>query len=777
MTMKKTFLILTLICGSAANLWAVYSENFPITVAQPDGTKMTCYITGDEFYNWLHDAEGYTIVRHPETGYLVYAQLENDALVATQYIVGVDDPKKTELTPWTNISARKRGEIRRQFLENASQRPILKTPGAQMPRSKTMNNIVVYIRFNDQEEFPQDTTHFWNMFNSLETPETASLRNYFQQMSYNKIDIVSHFFPNSSNDYIYSIKYAYPRSYFMPYDSETNPDGYQGYFERWEREQEFVQVIARGLNNHVPADLNVDFNNDGYVDDICFIIRGEPTEWNTLLWPHQSYLYDGVEFINGKRVWDYNILIESHLDIHQASVITHETYHVLGAPDLYRYEDKTVTPIGKWDLMASNTNPPQSTAAYMKYKYGNFINDIPVITAGGTYTIFPVWNDSKTVYKIPSPNSATEFFTVEFRDNTIFWDQNLPGSGLLIYRIVSGLRGNAEGPPDEMYIFRPDEDYPNVDGRIEDACFSADVERTVFNATSNPACVLSDGSPGGIEIRNISAVGDFMTFEVNFNQKPKIVDFTADAVQIDVGGSVQFQDISSDFPTAWMWEFEGGTPQTSDEESPVIRYETVGNFKVKLTVSNEFGSSSLEKEDYITVKAAKPVADFEADNVNIFVSESVKFKDLSQNLPTEWEWFFQGGTPETSRMQNPTVSYSNSGTFDVTLTATNEFGSNTKIMTDYITVLPVSIDDMDEIKILAIPNPNATGLFILKNKNIPFGSVIQVYDMLGRNMTTKILNQEVMNIDLTTAPSGVYFLKITNKNFFYTMKLIKRSGQ
>ncbi len=81
-----------------------------------------------------------------------------------------------------------------------------------------------------------------------------------------------------------------------------------------------------------------------------------------------------------------------------------------------------------------------------------------------------------------------------------------------------------------------------------------------------------------------------------------------------------------------------------------------------------------------------PVADFMADNTTICVGDTVQFTDTSTNIPTVWEWTFEGGTPATSGLENPEVVYNTPGTYDVTLKAVNQFGTNTKILTDYITV-------------------------------------------------------------------------------------------
>ncbi|HYV90620.1 MAG TPA: PKD domain-containing protein [Chitinophagales bacterium] len=63
------------------------------------------------------------------------------------------------------------------------------------------------------------------------------------------------------------------------------------------------------------------------------------------------------------------------------------------------------------------------------------------------------------------------------------------------------------------------------------------------------------------------------------------------------------------------------------------------------------------------------------------------FTDQSTNNPTAWLWTFEGGNPSTSTLQNPTqICYNLPGTYDVTLTASNAFGSLTQTFPNYITV-------------------------------------------------------------------------------------------
>ncbi|MEO6133339.1 MAG: M12 family metallo-peptidase, partial [Saprospiraceae bacterium] len=76
---------------------------------------------------------------------------------------------------------------------------------------------------------------------------------------------------------------------------------------------------------------------------------------------------------------------------------------------------------------------------------------------------------------------------------------------------------------------------------------------------------------------------------------------------------------------------------------------------------------------------AAPIADFIADNTVGCVPFLVHFFDQSLNNPTSWLWTLPGGTPSTSTMQNPNVTYSTPGVYTVTLKATNAQGMDTKI--------------------------------------------------------------------------------------------------
>ena len=83
---------------------------------------------------------------------------------------------------------------------------------------------------------------------------------------------------------------------------------------------------------------------------------------------------------------------------------------------------------------------------------------------------------------------------------------------------------------------------------------------------------------------------------------------------------------------------------------------------------------------------SQPTADFEANITQVCPGNQVQFTDLSLGNPSQWSWSFPGGTPSSSTLQNPVVTYNSAGTYNVTLTSTNGFGSDTKVISAYITV-------------------------------------------------------------------------------------------
>ena len=161
-------------------------------------------------------------------------------------------------------------------------------------------------------------------------------------------------------------------------------------------------------------------------------------------------------------------------------------------------------------------------------------------------------------------------------------------------------------------------------------------------------------------------------------------DFTGVPTSVNVGETVAFTDKSSNSPTQWLWNF--GDTKTMTTQNPSYAYQLKGIYTVSLTASNNNGKDTEIKTSYINVGMG-PKADFRpvvVPSQMYDVPLNVMFVDQSTGLPTSWLWNFGDG--QTSTEQNPTHTYAKEATYTVTLTAKNQFGQDTKVMTDLITV-------------------------------------------------------------------------------------------
>ena len=501
--MKKLYFLLAALFF-AVNVYSAYLRNVPVDLKQPDGNIIHCFITGDEFHRRVHDKDNYTILQDPATGYYVYAGKSGEELIPTSIIVGKGDPKLLGLEPNLDIPARKMEEKRTETLKSTKITTNSQTIGK-------FYNLVIFIRFSDEEEFTDKLGDIKSLFNDNATG-VNSVYNYYKEASYGQLEITSSFYPSSNTENILSYKDFNPRNFYTAW-SQSNPIGYSNRMERSERELTLLENALKSMKSQIGNSVQLDGNNDGLIDNICFITKGSPEFWGLLLWPHASYLGSRNISINGKLAATYCFQIESIFKESGVGVVCHELFHDLGAPDLYHYNDNGISPVYSWDIMESNTNPPQHMSAYMKYRYGGWIPSIPEITESGTYYLKPLTSTTKNCFKIASPNSNSEYFVVEYRKKMGAFENSLPGEGLLVYRILSGenLGGNSSGPPDEVYIFRPQGTLIN-NGKPELAALSVNSGRIQINDNSDPFSFLSDGMPGGLDISNIGSLGDSISF-------------------------------------------------------------------------------------------------------------------------------------------------------------------------------------------------------------------------------------------------------------------------
>lgn len=504
-------ILLFLMLISVPALFSAPVTKLPLSVTQPDGSSLTIYASGDEFHNWLHDANNYTIVKD-DNGWYVYAQRSGNRLIAGDERVGSANPALRGLEPGLNISPAERKAKYDRYRDT-----MLNYSNGRSPHTGQFNNLVVFIRFADDPAFSQPIGTYETMFNSSQTGAN-SMRNYFYDASYQQLEVDSFFYPAPNGTTVTCYVDPQPRNYYRPLTGgntigyDPNDDN-----ERTIREQTMLANCITAIGPGIPDTIDFDGDDDGYIDNVCFIVQGSPDGWAELLWPHRWNLFAVDAYLHGALVWDFNLQLETFLASEGASVLSHEMFHSLGAPDLYRYEDNTITPIGGWDLMASNSNPPQHMSAWMKYRYGQWLPAPTLTTVSGEYTLSPVsMSSTNNILRLPSWRN-NETYVLEYRKNGGVYDNNLPGYGLLIYRLDNREQGNAGGPPDELYIYRPGGTDTTTNGILSQAAFSANNNRREISEATSPNGFLGNNTSGGLNVYDIGQMGDTITFKVKIS--------------------------------------------------------------------------------------------------------------------------------------------------------------------------------------------------------------------------------------------------------------------
>jgi PKD repeat protein len=135
---------------------------------------------------------------------------------------------------------------------------------------------------------------------------------------------------------------------------------------------------------------------------------------------------------------------------------------------------------------------------------------------------------------------------------------------------------------------------------------------------------------------------------------------------------------------AWQGTLSTGSAQSFDVKS----YLTATGNEAGIQGTTSGGMDALQQilvVEYAATTTA-PVAAFSSTPTSGTAPLTVTFTDASTNAPTSWSWDFGDSDTTNATEQNPVHTYATTGTYTVTLTATNSAGSDSEVMTGYITV-------------------------------------------------------------------------------------------
>jgi len=161
--------------------------------------------------------------------------------------------------------------------------------------------------------------------------------------------------------------------------------------------------------------------------------------------------------------------------------------------------------------------------------------------------------------------------------------------------------------------------------------------------------------------------------EVESNNAP-VASFTFSPGSVHVNETVKFASTSTDADgdnLTLTWDFGDGL-DLSSEDNPTHSYTEENIYTITLTVSDETASNSTSQEINVGVSISSnmaPVANFTYEATNLAVNFTDASDDKDGNI-TVWEWNFGDGN--TSNEQNLPYTYAKAGTYNVTLTVTDD---------------------------------------------------------------------------------------------------------
>lgn len=589
-------------------------------VQQPDGTFVTVRLVGDEYLSFTTTSDGYSVVKD-NRGYYVYATKDDDGHLSPTTLVAHDAEERSAvdiayleavgkmLTP---VMSSQMSEMRRQ--NKAARSKQLAARRAAQYDYDNFKGLVILVEYNDCDfthsdyhDIMDDMLNKDDYTGDSRTNVTAwgttykctgSVRDYFRD--------------NSTGQFIPTFDVAGPvkinRSKYYPLPQGKNgPNNYQQ-----------LMIDACTAADDIVNFKDYDVDKDGVVDMIYFIFAGEGSfvEGNDerLLWPHQSDLtYSHKRFDNvylGRYACSTEILYQGILE--GIGTITHEFSHVLGLPDLY--DTGNMYPSGycvtpeEWSVMANGADynygrTPCNYSLFERYALGFATPE--VLDQAGHYSIDAI-HTSNSGYRLNTPEKK-EYFLLENRQKKK-WDSQLPGHGMLIFRVDStssqawyynAVNDNPDHPYYQLVRAKGGKSSTAKDP------FPGSARVTTIDNQTTPANLKTwSGKKSALGLKNITESNGVISFDAFDVDNVSSVSLP-DAITMPVGNTLQLTPvIEPDYVSATFTWTSSNTSVASVDGNGVVTANAVGDALITVTANGGPTASCL-----VTVEELQTVAD------------------------------------------------------------------------------------------------------------------------------------------------------------------------
>ncbi len=261
-------------------------------------------------------------------------------------------------------------------------------------------------------------------------------------------------------------------------------------------------------------------DDDGILDALVIVFPGYGTERTGNLNDFRSHYWTmtSVQSVQGVRVPDYALIPE----LENVGIAVHEFGHVLGAPDLYDGSGRG-TGIGYTSVMAAgiwfdNGRRPGGPDPYTRILWGALTPEAPGADDPGAR--LPRVNETPYALRLwTRGESGPEYFLVENRA-PVGIDRFLPGSGLLVYRVNETARDETDPGRYLVTLLEADGNRnlsggrPVNNGEASDF-FPGPGGVRAIGAGTVPSTRDAAGNPTGVSLAAISDAESVMTVDVS----------------------------------------------------------------------------------------------------------------------------------------------------------------------------------------------------------------------------------------------------------------------
>ncbi|MBO4752162.1 MAG: M6 family metalloprotease domain-containing protein [Bacteroidales bacterium] len=450
--MKRIILVITSVVMILTGVrTAQGSPAFPglISFEQPDGTKVSIYLRGDEKVHWAETEDGYSLM-YDEGGYLCYAMRTADGdMVASELRATEVNERPTEVKMMLLTTPKKLRYSHRQVTDYLAVWNQLADREPKGGRSKALvgqkKALVVLFQTPDCRL----------TFRKLEFMALFNQQNYTEHNA--RGSVYDYYYSASNGQFSLQVDVLGPimADNNMAYYGSDNSEG----------SYSFATEVANKIEGM--ADFSeYDNDGDGVIDGMHIIFAGHGEEagaGSDRIWSHQWYVwnaptYNGVTF--GRYSCSPELSGNFGTSLTRIGVICHELGHVFGAPDYYDtdYEGSggEYNGLGNWDIMSSGSwnDNGRTPARHGAYTAANIYQwtTATVLTDPQAVRI-PQSSIQHDVYRINTSTNG-DYFLLENRQRKGF-DRSIPGHGLIVYHVHSNARGASVSNsthPQQLYV-------------------------------------------------------------------------------------------------------------------------------------------------------------------------------------------------------------------------------------------------------------------------------------------------------------------------------------